>query len=49
MRDVVVTGEVIPNPAAMLPYKVVFKLNGAMLSEWPVISIAEGRRRVTVR
>ncbi len=46
MGDVVVTGEVIPNPAGTLPYKVVFKLNGVLLSEWPVISIPEGEAQI---
>ena len=46
VSDAVVTGDVIPNPAGTLPYKVVFRLNGAMLSEWPIISIAEGEAQI---
>ena len=41
-----VTGEVIPNPAGTLPYKVVLKLNGVLVSEWPVISIAEAEVQI---
>jgi hypothetical protein len=41
-----VTGEVTPNPSGVLPYKIVFKRLGAVLSEWPVSSIAEGKMQI---
>jgi hypothetical protein len=36
------TGEVIPNPSGLLPYKIAFKRDDVVVSEWPVSSIAEG-------
>jgi hypothetical protein len=40
------TGEVVPNPSGLLPYKIVFKRDGVVVSEWPVGSIAEGEAQV---
>ena len=40
------TGEVVPNPSGLLPYKIVFKRDGVVVSEWPVSSIAEGEAQV---
>ena len=40
------TGEVVPNPSGLLPYKVVFKRGGAVESEWPVSTIAEGEAQI---
>jgi hypothetical protein len=40
------TGEVVPNPSGLLPYKVVFKRDGAVLSEWPVSSTTEGEAQI---
>jgi hypothetical protein len=39
-------GEVVPNPSGLLPYKIVFKRDGVVVSEWPVSSIAEGEAQV---
>jgi hypothetical protein len=41
-----VTGEVTPNPSGIMPYKIVFKRLGAVLSEWPVNSVAEGKVQI---
>ena len=40
------TGEVVPNPSGLLPYKVVFKRGDAVASEWPVSTIAEGEAQI---
>jgi hypothetical protein len=40
------TGQVVPNPSGLLPYKIVFKRDGVVVSEWPVSSIAEGKAQV---
>lgn len=43
---VFVTGEVVPSPKGLQPYKVIFKRKGVVLSEWPVESIAEGEAQI---
>jgi hypothetical protein len=43
-----ITGEVVPTPSGLLPYRVVFKRNGDMLSEWPVSSVAEGEKQIAL-
>jgi hypothetical protein len=40
------TGDVVPNPSGLLPYKIVFKREGVTVSEWPVSSIAEGEAQI---
>jgi hypothetical protein len=40
------TGQVVPNPSGLLPYKVVFKRDDAVASEWPVSTIAEGEAQI---
>lgn len=41
-----ITSEVAANPSGVLPYKVVFRRDDAVLSEWPVSSIAEGESQI---
>jgi hypothetical protein len=41
-----VTGEVVPTPGGLMPYKIVFKLDDTVLSEWPVRSTAEGEAQI---
>jgi hypothetical protein len=40
------TCDVVPNTSGLLPYKVVFKRDDAVLGEWPVGSIAEGEAQI---
>jgi hypothetical protein len=40
------TGEVVATPGASSQYKVVFKMAGTVLNEWPVQSVAEGHAQI---
>jgi hypothetical protein len=37
-----VTGEVVPNPSAEMPFKVVIKYGDQVIGEWPVASVEAG-------
>jgi hypothetical protein len=41
-------GEMVPNPSGVLPYKVVFKKDDGLVSEWPVSTSAEGEAQIAL-